>query len=314
MAQVTYSHTLKEELLHIELESERLRKVELIATLKAVGVLNFNGSNMSIDIKTSFAQLAKRVFKTIKEFYPNASLQTIVQRAVKFKREVNVYIVRVNLVVPEMLHDLGLINSPNQSFIFELNSIADSLQSEEEQSVYVRTFFISSGSVNDPHKNKQYHLEIVGQNKTYLNEIKDIMARYEINLKMSKRKNNYPLYTNRSEEIADFLKFMGSTNMLFVFEDVRIMRDFKSTENRMINAEIANDAKQVAASIKQIDAIEKLKAINHFEDLSEKTRNIANIRLQNPDSSLSELSEQTGISKSNISHHLRNLVKKADEF
>ncbi len=314
MAQVTYSHTLKEELLHIELESERLRKVELIATLKAVGVLNFNGSNMSIDIKTSFAQLAKRVFKTIKEFYPNASLQTIVQRAVKFKREVNVYIVRVNLVVPEMLHDLRLINSPNQSFIFELNSIADSLQSEEEQSVYVRTFFISSGSVNDPHKNKQYHLEIVGQNKTYLNEIKDIMARYEINLKMSKRKNNYPLYTNRSEEIADFLKFMGSTNMLFVFEDVRIMRDFKSTENRMINAEIANDAKQVAASIKQIDAIEKLKAINHFEDLSEKTRNIANIRLQNPDSSLSELSEQTGISKSNISHHLRNLVKKADEF
>ncbi len=68
MAQITFSQELKEELLHIDLESERLKKIELIATLKAVGILNFSGSNMSIDIRTSFAQLAKRVFKTIKEF------------------------------------------------------------------------------------------------------------------------------------------------------------------------------------------------------------------------------------------------------
>ncbi len=316
MAQITFSQELKEELLHIDLESERLKKIELIATLKAVGILNFNGSNMSIDIRTSFAQLAKRVFRTIKEFYPNASLQTIVQRAVKFKREVNVYIVRVNLVVPEMLYDLGLINSPSGGIIFGLNSIIDTLQTEEEQSVYVRTFFVCSGSVNNPHKNKQYHLEIVGQNETYLEEIKNLLTQYEIEMKMSKRKNNYPLYINKSEEIADFLKFIGSRKMLFEFEDVRIMRDFRSASNRMNNAEIANEAKQMAASLKQIKAIDKLKEHKAYEKLSEKAKQVATLRLENPDSTLSELSEITegDISKSNLSHHLRNIVKKADEL
>lgn len=316
MAQITFSQELKEELLHIELDSEKLRKIELIATLKAVGVLNFNGPNMSIDIRTSFAHLAKRIFKTIKEFYPNASLQTIVQRAVKFKREVNVYIVRVNIVVPEMLYDLGLINSPTAGMIFGLNSIVDTLQTEEEQSVYVRTFFICSGSVNNPHKNKQYHLEVVGQNKTYLNEIKEMLLPFEIEMKMSKRKNNYPLYINKSEEIADFLKFIGSTHMLFEFEDVRIMRDFRSASNRMNNAEIANEAKQMAASLKQIRAIEKLKEHKQYDKLSNKTKQVAKLRLDNPDSTLSELSEISNgdISKSNLSHHLRNIIKKADEI
>ncbi len=316
MAQITFSQELKEELLHIELESERLKKIELIATLKAVGILNFNGSNMSIDIRTSFAQLAKRIFKTIKEFYPTASLQTIVQRAVKFKREVNVYIVRVNLVVPEMLYDLGLINNPNPGIIFGLNSIIDTLQTEEEQSVYVRTFFVCSGSVNNPHKNKQYHLEIVGQNETYLEEIKNLLTQYEIEMKMSKRKNNYPLYINKSEEIADFLKFIGSRKMLFEFEDVRIMRDFRSASNRMNNAEIANEAKQMAASLKQIKAIDKLKEHKAYDKLSEKAKQVAKLRLENPDSTLSELSEITegDISKSNLSHHLRNIVKKAEEL
>lgn len=314
MAQITFSQELKEELLHIDLESERLRKIELIATLKAVGILNFNGSNMSIDIRTSFAQLAKRVFKTIKDYYPNASLQTIVQRAVKFKREVNVYIVRVNIVVPQMLFDLGLIDDPNTRMIFGLNSIIDDLKTEEEKQVYVRTFFVSSGSVNNPHKNRQYHLEIVGQNQTYLKEIQDMMLEYEIEMKMSQRKNNYPLYTNKSEEIADFLKFIGSHKMLFEFEDVRIMRDYRSTENRIINAEIANVAKQMAASNKQIAAIEKLQATKKYEKLSDKAKNIAKLRIDNPEATLSELSEITNgeISKSNISHHLRTIVKKAE--
>ncbi|WOO89751.1 DNA-binding protein WhiA [Mollicutes bacterium LVI A0078] len=316
MAQITFSQELKEELLHIELESEKLRKIELVATLKAVGILNFNGSNMSIDIRTSFAHLAKRVFKSIKDFYPNASLQTIVQRAVKFKREVNVYIVRVNLVVPEMLFDLGLINNPNPGMIFGLNSIIDRLVTEEEKSVYIRTFFICSGSVNNPHKNKQYHLEIVGQNKTYLEEIQKMLMPFEIEMKMSKRKNNYPLYINKSEEIADFLKFIGSRSLLFEFEDVRIMRDFRSASNRMNNAEIANEAKQMAASLKQIKAIDKLKEYEHFEKLSDKAKQVANLRLENPDSTLSELSEITNgeISKSNLSHHLRTIVKKAEEL
>lgn len=316
MAQITFSQELKEELLHIELESEKLRKIELIAALKAVGVLNFNGPNMSIDIRTSFAHLAKRIFKTLKDYYPRASLQTIVQRAVKFKREVNVYIVRINLIVPEILYDLGLIDSPSPGLIFGLNSILDQLQTEEEQCIYVRTFFVCSGSVNNPHKNKQYHLELVGQNKTYLEEIQQILKPYEIEMKMSKRKNNYPLYINKSEEIADFLKFIGSRNLLFEFEDVRIMRDFRSTSNRMNNAEIANEAKQMSASIKQVKAIEKLKEHKQFDKLSEKTKYIAKLRLENQESTLSELSESTKgeISKSNISHHLRNIVKKADEI
>lgn len=311
---MTFSQELKEELLRIPITDKHEQKVQLIAAIKSLAIINYNEFGLALDIRTAHALLAKHVFKTIKAYYPHTNPQTLVQRTKRFNRITNQYIVRVHVNVTDMLYDLNLITSKEKTLFFTLNDSLNILQTERERMVYARTFFCASGTINDPRKQQQYHLEITSQNDQYLKEIKKIAKPHGITFKLSKRKNNYPLYLNKSEEIADFLKYIGATDMLFEFENYRITRDFRSANNRINNAEIANEMKQIKSSMNQIAAIEKLYKLGKLQELPQKTRDVAKLRLQFPDDSLSELADQTGgnISKSNISHHLKKIVTIAE--
>ena len=56
-------------------------------------------------------------------------------------------------------------------------------------------------------------------NREYLEEIQEMTKKYAINFKVTQRKKRFALYLNKSEEIADFLKFIMAVNVLFEFED-----------------------------------------------------------------------------------------------
>ncbi|MFV0246676.1 MAG: DNA-binding protein WhiA [Mycoplasmatales bacterium] len=289
---MTYSQELKEELARIELCSNIDKKVQLIAVLKSSAVFTFNSEYVSIDIRLSSRRLTKDVFNTIKENYPSINIQTLVQKVNRFSKRTNVYIIRLSHKIQDMLFDLDLIDNAKSNIILSLNKIVHNFD-EEQTMIYIRTCFICCGTVNDPRRIKQYHLEFTSQNEEYLKEIQKVLKEYEINLKISKRRNNIPLYLNKSEEIADILKYMGSTNMLFEYEDIRIQRDMVTNLNRMNNADIANEEKSIKAAQKQIKAIKLLKEKNKFSELSQKTKDIAKLRIENEEDSLLELSKKT---------------------
>ena len=66
----------------------------------------------------------------------------------------------------------------------------------------------------------------------------------------------------------------------------------------------------------QIAAILKIKEKKGLDSLPDGLRQMAEIRLENPDSSLGELSEmfETPISRSGVNHRLSRLVKIAQEL
>ncbi len=311
---MTFSQELKEEVVSIKTNNQKLGNVIITAILKALGVFIYEGNNISIEVKSSSAKLAKNFFKVIKELYPQINLQVRVQSQQTFKRKANAYIVKLEGDVKKLLYDLKLIDNINTQMIFNLNPIIFKADQDQEVATYVRYFFIASGTVNDPRKKKQYHLEIISQNEIYLKEIQSLLNDYEINMKMSKRKNNFPLYLNKSEEIADFLKLIGATNMLFEFEDFRITRDFHSANNRINNAEIANEVKRQKATEKQIQAIHYLYEVGELNNFQIKTQEVAKIRLKFPEDTLNELKDRfdQNLSKSNLSHHLNLIIKKAE--
>ena len=113
-------------------------------------------------------------------------------------------------------------------------------------------FYCCTGSINDPKNAQQYHLEINNANREYLEEIQSLTKDYAINFKITQRKKRYALYLNKSEEIADFLKFVMASYALFEFEDYRIKRDMMLYENRMINADIANEVKKMNTSTNKL--------------------------------------------------------------
>ena len=84
--------------------------------------------------------------------------------------------------------------------------------------------------------------------------------------------------------------------------------------NRIVNCETANLNKTINASIEQIEAIRKLKDTGSFEKMDEPLKEVAQMRLENPNASLVELGKmlKNPVGKSGVNHRLRKLCEIAD--
>jgi len=85
--------------------------------------------------------------------------------------------------------------------------------------------------------------------------------------------------------------------------------------NRLVNAEIANQAKTAEAAMGQIEAINLLATVRGLETLPPALRELAELRLENPDVSLRELGELADppLSKSAVYHRVRRIEELAEE-
>ena len=186
-------------------------------------------------------------------------------------------------------------------------------ESEEYQKALIRGLFMGAGSINNP-ENK-YHLEMIVANKESLQQIKTILENLGIQIKTLQTKQKYSLYLKEGEEISKFLALIGANKAVMQFEDIRIQREMRGKVNRLVNCESANLNKTINASIEQIAAIKKLKEIKKFNKLDDNLKEIANLRLENPDMSLIELGKllKNPVGKSGVNYRLKKIMEIANE-
>ena len=184
---------------------------------------------------------------------------------------------------------------------------------EEYQKALIRGLFMGAGSINNP-ENK-YHLEMIVANKESLQQIKTILENLGIQIKTLYTKQKYSLYLKEGEEISKFLALIGANKAVMQFEDIRIQREMRGKVNRLVNCESANLNKTINASIEQIAAIKKLKETKKFNKLDDNLKEIANLRLENPDMPLSELGKllKNPIGKSGVNYRLKKIMEIANE-
>ena len=123
------------------------------------------------------------------------------------------------------------------------------------------------------------------------------------------------LYLKDGEIISNFLALIGASSSVLKFEEIRVLREMKNNVNRIVNCETANLNKTINASIEQIEAIRKLKENGKFNNLSDNLKEIANLRLENPDMSLSDLGKKLDkpLGKSGVNYRLKKIMEIADE-
>ena len=122
-------------------------------------------------------------------------------------------------------------------------------------------------------------------------------------------------YLKEAEKISDFLNLVGATQAMLKFEDVRIVRDMRNSVNRIVNCETANLNKTIGAALRQVDNIRYIDNTIGLDQLPEKLREIARLRVEYQDVTLKELGEMvsTGVvSKSGVNHRLRKIDEIAD--
>lgn len=305
---MSFASETKKELTQIDTDDASL-KAEISALIRMNGSLSFANRQLSLDVQTENAAIARRMYTIMKKLYPY-NIELLVRKKMRLKKN-NVYICRMRDGARELLADLYIVSDD-----FQFNhSIAEELIPKNNQRRgYLRGAFLAGGSVNNP-ETSAYHLEIYSLYKEHGEALANLMNYFDLNAKTIERKKGFVTYLKEAEKISDFLSLVGATQAMLKFEDVRIVRDMRNSVNRIVNCETANLNKTISASLRQVDNIRFIDNAVGLDKLPEKLREIARLRVEYQDVTLKELGEMvsTGVvSKSGVNHRLRKLDEIAD--
>ncbi len=178
---------------------------------------------------------------------------------------------------------------------------------------FVRGSFLGGGSISNP--NNTYHLEMLFTTQENALFTLAILKKYGVIFKILKKKKSYSLYTKDGDEISKFLALIQANQSVLKFEEIRVYRDIRNHVNRKVNCETANLNKTVNAAVEQMENIRYLQEIGELEKLPNSLKEIAKLRLENPESSLSELGKMLSspISKSGVNHRFQKIEKIVEE-
>ena len=184
----------------------------------------------------------------------------------------------------------------------------------ESKRAFLRGAFIASGSFTDP--NKSYQFEISTEILWQAEELKRLLAEFDINARIMERRDRFVVYIKDGSAIEDVLNVIGAHKALLEFENIRILKEMRESVNRQVNCETANINKAVAASMKQLEDIELIRETIGLDSLDDNLKRICIARLENPDVALSELGNlmTPPLGKSGVNHRFRKLSSIADEI
>ena len=299
---MTFTTQIKE-----EITKEENNNIEDLTSLCTYLKFNATLEEDKMTVMVVNASVVRWIFKLLKTNY-NVLIKLTTRTMKRFKAR--------NLYILEVKEKLDLIYKDIDNIFKEISTSSD-----EEKKAFLKGMFLACGSINDPKKN-QYHLEFLVKEEEDAKLIDDLLNSLKIKSKVLKRDREYMVYVKSSENISDFIKYLGAFNALFYFEDIRIYKDHKNMVNRLNNCEQANVERTLKSSKVILDNIKYLEDNDLLMLLDERSKEIIEYKKKYPDTSLGELAEiitmetNKSITKSGINHHFRKinaLVKKAKE-
>ncbi|MFE5322857.1 DNA-binding protein WhiA [Paenibacillus sp. NPDC056579] len=283
---------------------------ELSALIRMNGSVQLTNQRIVLDVSTENAAIARRMYSLLKKKF-RVHTELLVRKKMRLKKN-NVYIVRVPNQVQEILSELHIVS---EGFIFTPGIERAIIQEDCCKRAYLRGAFLAGGSVNNP-EGSSYHLEISSMYEEHCQALCDLANEFDLNARCIERKKGFVFYIKEGEKIIEFLNLIGAHQALLRFEDVRIMKDMRNSVNRLVNCETANLNKTIGAAVRQIDNIRLLQKEIGLENLPEKLREVAEIRLMHPDMNLKEVGDllKGAVSKSGVNHRLRKIDELAEKI
>ena len=182
------------------------------------------------------------------------------------------------------------------------------------KNAFLRGAFLAGGSVTDPEKG--YHLEVATTHQSVSREVftlvEEVMGFYP---KTTARGGTQVLYIKQSEQISDFLTYLGAPVAAMGIMEARLEKELNNKVNRRCNCDDANTSKVVEAAQEHLAALRILKARGLWDHLPKKLQQAAVARENHPEASLTELAAmmEPPITKPAMNHRLKKLVEAAKE-
>lgn len=249
--------------------------------------------------KTSFVTDSRCVENAFKELFSNSVTTEQVSRR-------NGLYHKINITDSNSLSDYNFNDSVINRKYVSGNDI--------DTGVFLRGIFLTCGNVSV--QKAGYHLELSVRNDEKCEQLYNLIREQGMKINRSSRRGIPFLYTKDSENISDFLTFIGAMQSSMEIMNIKIYKDFRSNINRRVNCEAANIGKTVAAATSQIEDIKFIMDCGEYDKLTSELKEISSLRMENPDVSLSELGKliDPPISRSGVNHRIERIRRIASEL
>lgn len=307
---MSFSGEIKEELLFVSGTALHCRMAELAACFQFCGrVKNDENGHFSVRFQTENKIVARKCFTLLKK---------------TFKIDADVIVRKSSVQSGGMIYLLDVVHPEMVRRVMEALKVSEQRESGQTNGLlvksgcckraFLRGAYLAAGSMSDP--NKSYHVEIVCPSEVQANQIMKMLQDFGLDAKTVLRKKYYVVYMKEGENIADFLNIIEAHKALMEFENTRILKGVRNMVNRKVNCDAANINKTVNAAARQVEDIEFIRSVCGLEKLPDSLREMAYVRLENPEVPLGELGKLLNppVGKSGVNHRLRKIGEFAKDL
>ncbi len=177
---------------------------------------------------------------------------------------------------------------------------------------FLRGAFLGAGTMSNPEKG--YHLEWKAEDDHLADTLRKLIEKSELPCRAYERKGKQVFYLKEGDRIANALALMGASGSVLKMESIRVKRQTRLRATRAANCDEHNSERMLDAAQKQAEACRNISLRQGLFTLPPALREIARVRMENPDLSLTQLGEMMDppLSKSAVNHRLRRLMEIAE--
>ena len=321
---MSFAQKAKQEVIKSEIEGDANAFAFLSGIIKGAGVIRDKGVNSTVEIYTDLEFLFDVVYGIVKQYYGGETTVETISDYMALK------IIRYKIVIPSditatLLKDISITEMDMHGNVVASTGIDHHIIPDlETKQSYIKGIFVATATSNIVIKNYEniskntsgYHLEFVFNSEVLASDFEKLLLEFAIASKLTSRKSVPILYIKEYQLICDALALVGANKAVLSLQNEAAIRDVRNNVNRQLNCFNANLTKTVNSSIKQLAAIEVIQNTIGLEALDESLRELAILRIANPEESLVTLRElySGDISKSGINHRFDKILKIAEKL
>jgi cell division protein WhiA len=307
---MSFSATVKEELCRLDLGKSCCMLSELAALYRTSGALTFHGlGRVQVQYRVENTALARRIFRLLTARLSITPRLHYVQHARLGGQRTCVLTIGDEDSKRLMLALHLIEQGEDGSISYRRTIVRHHLTRQCCRRAYLRAAFLGAGTMSAPEKD--YHFEITASETGFVRELTRVLEKAELPVHTFERKEQTVIYLKGAQQISDCLALMGASASVFALENVRIRKQARGAANRAINCDEHNSEKMLNAAMQQVNAIRWYTIAHGLRELPPALQEIARLRLENVDLSLTELGNQLQppLSKSAVNHRMRRLME-----
>ncbi len=304
---MTFSSNVREEVAHHPLARTCCRIAFLAAALRGAGSLHLTGAgHVHGELDVGSHAVGRQILVALREEGATCEVRAYRPERLGLGQRV-VIILHEDPASADVLVRAGVVDRDGRPLPADARDVADRSCCRVAA---LRGAFAVGGTVSAP--GRYPLLEIRTHDEVFATWLADCAATLDIPLRVRQRARWCEVMTRRRDAVQDMLAVLGAESAALDIAEDDVVRSARADANRRANFDTANLTRQVAAARRQTAAIEVLSTTGALERLPTALRETAQLRIDNPDLTLAELSDVGAVPRPTLAARLRRLVDEAE--